>query len=428
MPLDIVKGEQWGDEGKANIINFLLKHFRYKYCLRFQGGDNAGGTAWVRNLITGLMQKFVHHLVPPGVFYDDTICILTAGVTVNPESLAAELAAINALGYSTENVLISARCPVILPSNRLLDSLDKGGKLGTAEIGTTGKGIGPTYEYFFSRHYSLCVQEVVENSESVLRANLARSLTIKNLILNHFGLPSVTVDQEYDFLMQYRDVLAKHMHKDVTGLINDALKAGEEMVGYIAHGTELCVGNGTRPFVTSSFCTTGAACVYAGIPPQAIRHVYGIFKAYPTRVDAGFSPFPTEIFGELAEDLRRRGHEYGSTTGRPRRVGWLDLAQLRHAFTVDGVTHPVMTKMDVLNGFGKVYINSHYLMPDGSKLDHFVAEKAAEFKAVNDIEFDGWDFFGDPEAKRFIRCIEDQLGRIALISLGPSIDDVFFRA
>ncbi|PIR93714.1 adenylosuccinate synthase [Candidatus Falkowbacteria bacterium CG10_big_fil_rev_8_21_14_0_10_39_11] len=425
MPLDIVKGSQWGDEGKANISYFLMTHYGYQVHIRLQGGDNAGGTAWVIDRRTGKLVKIVLHLTPAGIFLEGTTCILAPGVVVNPKSLQEELIAIQALGYSTDNLLISSSCPIILPSNLALDGLDTKGENGT-EIGTTKKGIGPTYEYFYGRKYSISVGDVVRCTHDELRTKLEEGLRVKNLILREFDRPEVTIDKEYEFLMTYRPTLAKHVHWDIVGLNHQYLEDDVPMLGYIAHGSELDICNGTRPYVTSSFCTTGAACVYAGIPPQVIRNVYCIIKAYTTRVDSGQSPFPTEIHGDLAENLRQRGGEYGATTGRPRRVGWLDLAQARHALRMDGVTHLVMTKLDVLNGFDAIKVCTHYTLPDSNTLDHFAPDLAGKLTPHYE-EFPGWASTDDENAKNYVHFIEESLGhRISIMSLGPSIDDVAF--
>ncbi|MFC1610607.1 adenylosuccinate synthase [Myxococcota bacterium] len=342
MPVVVIVGAQWGDEGKGKITDYLACDA--DMVVRYQGGNNAGHT-----IVVG-PSTYKFHLVPSGMLHKDKACVLGNGMVVDPEVLIAELDKLEAEGVETGRLKISARAHVILPSHKFLD-LQSEERKGASKIGTTGRGIGPAYRDKVNRG-------------GVRMCDPAHPELLRTKIEQHFNEhraelegcewdPSKTVS----YLEKAYERLAAHVC-DTSTLINERLDQGGRVLLEGAQGTLLDIDHGTYPFVTSSNPTAGGACIGAGIGPTRINVVMGVSKAYATRVGSG--PFPTELTGVEGDQMREAGKEYGTTTGRPRRCGWIDLVALRFAVRVNGMTHLAITKLDVLDGLDEIRICTGY--------------------------------------------------------------------
>jgi len=346
MPGTVVVGAQWGDEGKGKIVDLLAA--RAALVVRFQGGNNAGHTLVVEG------EKVVLHLVPSGILNPDSRCVIGNGVVVDPVVLLGELDALERTGrvVSPRQLLISSEAHVILPFHVSLDTLREAAA-GAAAIGTTKRGIGPAYEDKVARR-GLKMGEFIDPAR--LRARLSRSIPDKNkAIVGWYGGEAFDVETLMRQLAPVAERLAPYVG-DSVDTIHDALEGGAEVLFEGAQGTLLDVDHGSYPYVTSSNTVAGAACCGAGVGPTAIQRVIGVVKAYATRV--GHGPFPTELEGPLGDHLRQRGHEFGSTTGRPRRCGWFDAVLARRAARLNGLTELAVTKLDVLSGLSIVRIRT----------------------------------------------------------------------
>jgi adenylosuccinate synthase len=343
MPVLVVVGAQWGDEGKGKIIDLLTE--RADVVARYQGGHNAGHT-----VVVG-MDEFILHLIPSGILHKGKKCIIGNGVVVDPSALLEEMDAMAKRGIKFDNsLMISKNAHLIMPYHKALDVASERLK-GNKKIGTTGRGIGPAYADKINRK-GIRMADLLD--PAVFRDKLATNTGEANFLLERFyDAPLVHLDQVYEEYMAYAKRLKKYI-SDTTLFLNDAVLGNKKVLAEGAQGTHLDVDHGTYPFVTSSSPTAGGACTGLGIGPNAITEVVGIVKAYTTRVGSG--PFPTELENKTGELLRARGKEYGATTGRARRCGWADTLVIRHAVRVNGMTSVAITKLDVLDTFDELKI------------------------------------------------------------------------
>ncbi len=358
----VVVGAQWGDEGKAKVVDYLTEET--DYVIRFQGGANAGHTVEVGD------QKFVFHLLPSGLMHADKTCVIGNGVVLDPAQLLIEIDDVLTKGIDAAGRLwLSEAAQVVLPTHKLLDQL-KEKAAGKDAIGTTGRGIGPAY-YDKVARVGVRVGDLLE--DDLLRARLEKALAAHNEIITKiYGGAPVEVGPVHAEYRAYGEKLRPYV-ADCVALLAGALKAKKGLLFEGAQGTFLDVDHGTYPFVTSSNTVAGAACAGSGVGPTAIQQVIGVVKAYTTRVGNG--PFPTEIEGGLGAELRRIGHEFGATTGRERRCGWFDAVVVRRAAQVNGLTHLAVTKLDVLDSFDSIEICTSYEI-NGERVDHFPSSLA----------------------------------------------------
>ena len=420
MKVDVVLGLQWGDEGKGKIVDVLANN--YPVVARFQGGPNAG-----HSLHFGDM-SFVLHSVPSGVFRKDVINIIGNGVVLDPIIFREECEKLEAIGVPVrERVVIAKKAHLILPTHRTLDAASEASK-GKSKIGSTLKGIGPTYMDKTGRNGLRVGDTLAENFQERFQA-------LKD---KHIGLLK-QYDFEYDpnqnekEWMDAIEYLKSFQLVDGEYFANKKLKEGSRILAEGAQGSMLDVDFGSYPFVTSSSTTCSGACIGMGVAPCTIDRVFGIFKAYCTRVGSG--PFPTELFDETGERLRQLGHEFGATTGRPRRTGWLDLVALKYAIMLNGVTELIMMKSDVMDTFDTVKVATGYIV-DGVETDKVPYDTYAEVTPIYK-EFKGWnkDLSKAKDEKElpfefmnYVRFIEKEVGvPISIISLGPDRDQTIVR-
>jgi len=419
----VVVGTQWGDEGKGKVTDYLAA--KADIVVRYQGGNNAGHTVVVGE------EVFRLHLIPSGILYPDKICVIGNGVVIDPAVLLQELDALAARGVPTARLVISERAHVILPYHRYLDELEEDRK-GAGKIGTTRRGIGPAYVDKVGR---VGIRMVDLLDPEVLRQKIRQNLEDKNRLFTRvFGaapLDAEAVIRDYE---HYAGRLAP-LATDVSLLLNEAIEQGKNILFEGAQGTLLDVDHGTYPYVTSSNPTAAAAALGAGIGPTKIDRVVGVVKAYTTRVGEG--PFPTELQGEMGDQIRERGGEYGTTTGRPRRCGWLDAAIVRYAARINGLDYLAVTKLDVLTGLDVVRICRAYRYR-GQLLTDFPASLGvlAEVEPVYD-ELPGWkqDISGvrryedlPPQAKDYLERITELTGvPVALVGVGTRRSQMLAR-
>lgn len=424
MKADVLLGLQWGDEGKGKVVDVLTP--RYDIVARFQGGPNAGHTLEFDG------KKYVLRSIPSGIFQNGRTNIIGSGVVLDPVLFREEAQALEESGVDIRKLLkISNKVHLILPTHRLLDAANEAAK-GKGRIGTTGKGIGPTYTDKVSRHGLRLGDTLGDNFE--LRYNTAR-----NRHLDMLAALGASPDEKE--LQQREDVwkdAVRYMHGfdivESEHYVNRALKEGKSMLCEGAQGTMLDIDFGSYPFVTSSNTICAGACVGLGIAPSRIGRVFGIFKAYCTRVGSG--PFPTELFDETGKKIRDLGHEYGAVTGRERRCGWIDLVALKYAIMINGVTDLIMMKSDVLDNFDTIKACVAYMI-DGKRVEEFPYD-------LDDVEITpvyetlpGWktdltairDTDSLPtEFNSYIDFLEKQLETpITIISIGPDREQTIFR-
>ena len=377
MAVDLLLGLQWGDEGKGKIVDVLTK--KYNIIARFQGGPNAGHTLEFDGI------KHVLRTIPSGIFHKESINVIGNGVVIDPVVFVKELEALDPFNIDyISTLIISRKAHLILPTHRLLDAASEALK-GKAKIGSTLKGIGPTYMDKTGRNGMRVGDLELENWKDKYHA-----LTAKHLgMLDYFNIKI-----EYD-LEELEAEFDKGIEKlrtlqfiDSEEFLNQAIKNNKTILAEGAQGSLLDIDFGTYPFVTSSNTTAAGACTGLGVAPNRIKDVYGIFKAYTTRVGSG--PFPTELFDKDGEEMARIGQEFGATTGRPRRCGWLDLVALKYAVDVNGVTQLMMMKGDVLSGFDTLKICTSYNYK-GKEISHFPYNIEPENVSVNYSKFKGWD-------------------------------------
>ena len=420
MKVDVLLGLQWGDEGKGKIVDVLTNN--YDIIARFQGGPNAGHTLEFDGI------KHVLHTIPSGIFHKGIINLIGNGVVIDPVIFENEINSINKLNIEISELFISKKAHLILPTHKLLDAASEKAK-GKNKIGSTLKGIGPTYMDKTGRN-GLRVGDV----SSINFEEKYKKLKNKHIELLKF------YDFEYDLeeleskWFESLKTLKKFKHIDSEHYIQQALKNGKKLLAEGAQGTLLDIDFGSYPFVTSSNTITAGACTGLGVAPNQITDVFGIFKAYCTRVGSG--PFPTELNDEIGEHLGKVGNEFGATTGRARRCGWIDLPALKYAININGVTQLMMMKSDVLSGINKIKACTHYLNSNNEKIDFLPFEDNESLTPVYD-EIEGWEedimkisnLNEAPEqVHNYIKYLEDNLNvPIKIISVGPDRKQTFFR-
>ncbi|WP_227370170.1 adenylosuccinate synthase [Halomonas sp. M20] len=412
----VVLGTQWGDEGKGKVVDLLTESA--SAVVRFQGGHNAGHTL----VIDG--EKTVLHLIPSGVLRDDKICVIGNGVVLSPEALIKEIRELETKGVPVRQRLrLSPACPLILSYHVHLDQAREKAR-GVAKIGTTGRGIGPAYEDKVARR-GLRLGDMLHRER--FASKLGEVLDYHNFVLQHYhGEPPVDFQQVLDEAMSMAEEL-RPMVCDTVSLVHAMRKAGDNILFEGAQGSLLDIDHGTYPFVTSSNTTAGGTATGSGVGPLYLDYVLGITKAYTTRVGSG--PFPTELFDEFGLHLAERGHEFGATTGRPRRCGWFDAVALRHAVQINSVSGICLTKLDVLDGLETIRVCTGYRSKNGDELDTPVDSEG--YEAVEPIYQDlpGWhdstlgikrlDDLPD-NARAYISFLEEQTGTpIDIVSTGP---------
>jgi len=415
----IVVGCQWGDEGKGKIVDLLASEV--DIVARFQGGANAGHTIRVDD------KKYVFHLIPSGILHENKVCCIGNGVVLDPFGLKEEIDVLTSQGIDYSNRLaISGAANMVLPYHKLIDAIQEKAR-GTSSIGTTKRGIGPAYIDKVARHG---IRVVDLFAPERLRKRLDYQLKIKAQYLEGSDDERADLDRTYDELLGLVD-LFKPLVRDVSRFLYESDKAGKTILFEGAQGVLLDVDLGTYPFATSSNTTSGGCLTGLGIGPNMIDTVVGVVKAYTTRVGAG--PFPTELIDDTGEKLRAKGDEYGATTGRPRRCGWLDLVALRHAVRVNGVESIAITKLDVLDGLDEVKVCTEYDL-NGESLSEVPLDMAELFHVKPVYKtLAGWDgtctaktSFDDlPEnAQKYLRYVADDLGvEIKIVSTGAKRDE-----
>ena len=423
MPAIVLVGAQWGDEGKGKATDLLGRDV--DYVVKFNGGNNAGHTV----VIDG--EKYALHLLPSGILSPNCTPVIGNGVVVDLEVLFQELDGLIARGVDVSKLQVSANAHVIAPYNRTLDKVTER-FLGSRKIGTTGRGIGPTYADKMNR-IGIRVQDIFD--ESILRQKVEAALGFKNQVLAKvYNTRAVETERVVAELRSYAERLAP-MVTDTTLELERALDAGQHVLLEAGQATLLDIDHGTYPFVTSSSATAGGACTGSGIPPTRVSRVIAILKAYTTRVGEG--PFPTELFDDDGEFLRATGHEYGTTTGRPRRCGWVDTVVGRYATRINGVTDFVITKLDVLTGLERLPICVAYDV-DGVRHDEMPVNQSDFHHAKPVYEYlDGWseDITGcrtfeelPANAQAYVLRVEELIGaRVSAIGVGPGREEIIQR-
>ena len=414
MSTVVVVGTQWGDEGKGKITDFLAE--KADVVARYQGGNNAGHTILIQN------KKYKLTLIPSGIFNENKICVLGNGMVINPAALVEEIEYIKSNGFSVDNLKISDRAHIIMPYHLVLDALEEDRKAEN-KIGTTRKGIGPCYMDKAARN-GIRMADLMMPEEFIEKTR--RLVAEKNQIITQvYGgdpLDAESIIREY---LEYAELLRPYV-TDTSVVLNDAIDAGKKVLFEGAQGVMLDIDQGTYPFVTSSNPSAGGVCIGSGVGPSKIKQVIGVAKAYTTRVGDG--PFPTELNNELGQWIRDRGNEYGTVTGRPRRVGWFDSVVVRHARRVSGITGLSLNSLDVLTGLETVKICTAYRYR-GQILEHYPAslKVLAECEAVYE-ELPGWseDISGvkrledlPANTRRFVERVSELTGiPIAIFSVG----------
>jgi adenylosuccinate synthase len=405
MSTVIVVGAQWGDEGKGKLVDFLTE--KADVVARYQGGHNAGHTVVLGD------EKYVLHLIPSGILHKKTICVIGNGVVVEPAALIEEIVGLKRRGIRVSgNLLISKNAHLIMPYHLALDSAHEKSK-GKKCIGTTGRGIGPTYVDKMART-GLRVGDVLHPDLFMdkLSANVKQVNFLMKYLYKSGGFKAEKIFTEY---MKYGGILKKHI-ADTDRVIGEAVAAGKNLLCEGAQGTLLDVDHGTYPYVTSSNSVAGGACTGLGIGPTRISRVIGVVKAYTTRVGSG--PFPTEISGPAGEEIREKGGEYGATTGRPRRCGWLDTVILRHAARVNGFSGMAITKLDILDGLEKIKICTAYRYK-GKMLTEFPKELSVIERCVPVYEeLEGWrkSTLGIKEFKKLPRKAQAYIKKMEMLT------------
>lgn len=419
MKVDVLLGLQWGDEGKGKIVDVLTP--AYDIVARFQGGPNAGHTLEFEG------KKYVLRSVPSGIFQGNNINVIGNGVVLDPAQFKIEIESLEASGHKlTSRLLISKKAHLILPTHRLLDSCYESSK-GDSKIGTTGKGIGPTYTEKVGRN-GVRVGDILHNFEE--KYNAAKDSHLRILKQYNFDVSSLPeIEKEW---FEGLEKLKEFEFIDSEHFLNKSLST-KKVLAEGAQGTMLDIDFGSYPFVTSSNTVAAGSCIGLGIAPQRIGEVYGIFKAYCTRVGSG--PFPTELFDETGENIRKIGFEFGAVTGRPRRCGWVDLVALRYAIMLNGVTQLIMTKSDVLDTFSVIKACVAYKV-NGVETEDFPFEIGDNVEPVY-VDMQGWQtdmtkMKSESEFpanfKKYIEFLEEKLGvAIRIVSLGPDREQTIQR-
>jgi len=422
MPATVVIGAQWGDEGKGKIVHLLTQ--QSDAVVRFNGGCNAGHTVYHKG------KKFKLHHLPSGIFYPDKLNILGNGVVVDLGILQEEINYLKESNIEVKNLKISPLINIIMPYHRLFDKVYESESKAT--LGTTGRGVGPAYTDKVARKG---IRIIDLFSPGTLKETLSIVLNEKNRILSEiYHLPGKTLELIYEELLSYRELVLPFV-EDTVELIWELLGAGKRLLFEGAQGTFLDIDFGTYPYVTSSHTTVGGACIGAGIPPSKIDKIIGVVKAYTTRVGEG--PFPTELKGKEEEKLRELGGEFGTTTGRPRRCGWLDIVMLKLACKINEFTELALTKLDVLSSFSLIKVATTYICEE-KLLEKWPYDLKTQ-KTIKPVyrEFEGWEkdisdvenFSKLPkQAQEFIFFLEEELQtKITIISVGPQREQTIIR-
>jgi adenylosuccinate synthase len=421
MSVKVIVGAQWGDEGKGKVVDMLAE--QSDVVARYQGGANAGHTIIVGD------RKYVLHLIPSGILHEHVTCVIGNGVVIDPDALMEEIKLLESFGISISGRLkISHKAHLIMPYHKLLDQLQE----SDLKIGTTGRGIGPAYIDKYNRT-GIRIVDLLDRE--LLKEKLRRSIEQKNQTFRKvYDAPELDVEKTIAEYVEF-DRRIDEFITDTTSYLNEAWRAGSRLLVEGAQGALLDIDHGTYPFVTSSSPTSGGACTGLGLPPTAISEVIGIAKAYCTRVGNG--PFPTELEDETGEKLRRLGAEYGATTGRPRRCGWLDLFALKYSVMVNGISELVLTKLDVLNAFETLKVCTGYEL-DGRPVKYFPSDCPTldRIRPVYET-LPGWncelaagDRFEDfpAQTRAYVEFIENFVGaRVAYIGIGPEREQVVVR-
>jgi len=419
MKADVLLGLQWGDEGKGKVVDVLTPG--YDLVTRFQGGPNAGHTLEFEG------KKFVLRSIPSGIFQGNKINVIGNGVVLDPALFKAEVDALETSGHPlTERLKISKKAHLILPTHRLLDACYEAAK-GVEKIGTTGKGIGPTYTDKVSRN-GLRIGDILSNFNEKYKIATDRH---KEILKQHNF--AYELDELEKAWFEGVECIKRFELIDSEHFVNDALKSGKKVLAEGAQGTMLDIDFGSYPFVTSSNTICAGACTGLGVAPRSIGEVYGIFKAYCTRVGSG--PFPTELFDETGDSMRRIGFEFGSVTGRPRRCGWIDLVALKYAVMINGVTQLIMMKSDVMDGFDTINACVAYKI-NGVETEQFPFDLSDGAEPVY-VEMAGWntdmtnmqseDEFPE-EFNTYLNFLEEELQvPIKIVSVGPDRAQTIIR-
>jgi adenylosuccinate synthase len=423
MPATVIVGLQWGDEGKGKTTDFLAE--QTAMVVRYQGGDNAGHTVVVGDETLKLQ------LCPSGVMYPHITSVIGNGVVVNPATLIRELDMLAAKGIDTSKVRVSRSAHVIMPYHVALDQGNER-RLAGSKVGTTGRGIGPTYG---DRAWRLGLRMEDLCNEAVLHARIERALLDKNLLLASMGEATFEVEAMVRQALAWGERLQGHLD-DSTWLVQDALRRGDHVLLEGAQGALLDLDHGSYPYVTSSNPVAGGACTGGGIGPLQVDEVIGVMKAYSTRVGSG--PFPTELFDDTGRGMAERGHEFGTVTGRPRRVGWFDTVPLRYAVAVNSASAIVLNKLDILSGIETIKLAVAYEL-DGKRVETWPSSGSALERATPIYEdFEGWEepihdvrsLANLPEAaRRYVTALEEHAGvPIVFVSVGPERTQTIERA
>jgi adenylosuccinate synthase len=423
MKLDILLGLQWGDEGKGKVVDVLTPH--YDVIARFQGGPNAGHTLEFNGI------KHVLHIIPSGIFHEDKINIIGNGVVIDPVIFQKEVESLEKIGFHpTKNLYISKKAHLILPTHKWIDAMLEEQK-GKQKIGSTLKGIGPTYTDKIARNgFRVC---------DIISPNFLDKFSViykkhTDLLIKNSFKPQDDITAIFTEWFNSLQTLLRFKLVDSDYEVNDFLKAKKKVLAEGAQGTLLDIDFGSYPFVTSSNTVAAGACIGLGVAPNQTGCIIGIVKAYCTRVGSG--PFPTELFDETGEQLRKQGNEFGSTTGRSRRCGWLDLVALKYSIMINGITEMVLTKADVMDNFDTIKICTEYQI--GNEItNRFPTEINDEIKPVYK-EFKGWkqnlsaekDFENLPQAfKEYVAFIEKETGvPVSIVSTGPDRNQTIIRS
>lgn len=421
---EILIGAQWGDEGKGRVVDALAG--KTDVIVRYQGGANAGHTVIVGS------EKHVFHLLPSGMLYTGKLCIIGNGVVVDPEQLLLELQELQTQGKDRARLVVSRDAHVVLPYHKVLDGADEAFRGKERAIGTTKRGIGPCYVDKYNR-MGITMGDLVK--PEVLREKLSQNVNLKNMLLTRiYGMTPLPFDSIYQEALEWGAKLAPYLG-DASLEVHKALEEGKGVLLEGAQGTLLDVDFGTYPYVTSSNPTAAGGCIGSGVGPTRISRVIGVVKAYCTRVGEG--PFPTEDFGEWGEYLRNKGGEFGATTGRPRRCGWLDMVALRYAVRINGLGMLALTKLDVLSGLEEIQVALEYSL-EGKQYREF-SPSASFLEKVEPryVSLPGWkeDISGcrsfeelPQEARDYVRFMEEHAGvPVGLIGVGPGREETILR-
>ncbi len=420
MTITAIVGTQFGDEGKGHVVDYLAR--KADLVVRFQGGDNAGHT------IVNKHGTFALHLIPSGIFYPETTCLIGTGTVVNPDGLIEELDMLHAAGVQTDKLFLSDRAQMVMPYHGLLDEIEEEAR-GGAAIGTTMRGIGPAYADKAART-GLRLGDL--KHPDWLQRRLQTALRRVNRMLAYWGATELELEPLLDKCTQWAAHLGERII-DPLPLMRSAVETNSNVLLEGQLGVMRDLDWGTYPYVTSSNPTAAFAAVGAGLPPQAIERVVGVAKAYSTAVGAG--PFPAELHDKTGERLREIGKEYGATTGRPRRTGWFDAVAVRHAAWLNGLTGLSLTKLDVLDSFTEIEVCTAYRLPDDSVIDY--VPDTAVLEGITPIMEThsgwqspttgarAWDDLPDA-AKRYLERLQELVGvTVELVSVGPGRDEIF---